>query len=89
MRKEVEMCALCQPSALLRMGEAFSAAGPRQTQEVSTDGLPTSGMAGLVDCVDDFSNNSTQIDCDLSNEGLESHHMVMVMAVLLSCPHIR
>lgn len=29
------------------------------------------------------------VDCDLSNEALESHHCVMVMAVLLACPHLR
>lgn len=26
---------------------------------------------------------------DLSNKGLESHHMVVVMAVLVCCPHLK
>lgn len=29
------------------------------------------------------------MDCDLSNEGLESHHMVLVMVVLQACTHLR
>eukprot|EP00198_Chlamydomonas_reinhardtii_P005713 XP_001695049.1 predicted protein [Chlamydomonas reinhardtii] len=29
------------------------------------------------------------LECDLSSEALESHHMVLVMAVLLSCPGLR
>lgn len=29
------------------------------------------------------------VDCDLATKALESHHMVMVMAVLVTCPHVR
>jgi len=31
----------------------------------------------------------SSVDSDLSNESLESHHMVVVMAVLLTCPHLK
>ncbi len=29
------------------------------------------------------------IETDMSNEALESHHMVVVMAVLVCCPHLK
>ena len=29
------------------------------------------------------------VDSDISNEALESHHMVVVMAVLVTCPHLK
>ncbi|GFR47606.1 hypothetical protein Agub_g9342 [Astrephomene gubernaculifera] len=32
---------------------------------------------------------STAVECDLSSEALESHHVVLIMTVLLTCPQLR
>ncbi|GFH07128.1 uncharacterized protein HaLaN_01888, partial [Haematococcus lacustris] len=46
-------------------------------------------MGDSTEPAQELSGHVAPIDCDLSNEGIESHHMCMVMAVLISCPHLR
>ncbi|KAJ9512688.1 hypothetical protein QJQ45_018802, partial [Haematococcus lacustris] len=50
---------------------------------------PFPGMGDSTEPAQELSGHVAPIDCDLSNEGIESHHMCMVMAVLISCPHLR
>ncbi|EFJ42664.1 hypothetical protein VOLCADRAFT_119338 [Volvox carteri f. nagariensis] len=56
-------------------------------------GQPTSS-AGSSTAPASISNGPTAaaaaaVDCDLSSEALESHHMVLVMTVLLTCPGMK
>ncbi|KAL6760456.1 hypothetical protein V8C86DRAFT_2552494 [Haematococcus lacustris] len=50
---------------------------------------PFPGMGDSTEPAQELSGHVAPMDCDLSNEGIESHHMCMVMAVLISCPHLR
>eukprot|EP00798_Chlamydomonas_sp_ICE-L_P005245 gene5246-18476_t len=54
----------------------------------STSSLASATKSATVDVVATQA-SVTPVDSDLSDEGLESHHMVIIMVVLMQCPHLR
>ncbi|GLC56037.1 hypothetical protein PLESTB_001057700 [Pleodorina starrii] len=71
--------------ALSHSLSALSAALP-----VASDDARTSAAAPTTcPSASSTSGNAASVDCDLSSEALESHHMVLVMTVLLTCPGMK
>ncbi|KAG2453130.1 hypothetical protein HYH02_002457 [Chlamydomonas schloesseri] len=68
-------------------------AAPSQTQTACSTSSFIADVAGAVSAsavpLSVSGDQAAAVECDLSCEALESHHMVLIMAVLLSCPGLR
>ncbi|MEW5298181.1 MAG: hypothetical protein WDW36_001332 [Sanguina aurantia] len=77
------------PPGLPRPGSRPFLPLPPSQASLATLGQHQVAVASSAVSVAEPPSAAAPVDCDLSNEALESHHCVLVMAVLLACPHLR